>query len=117
MNHTVEYASTFGGGYTADGDLYADMVRFRCAPGTPQATLSRRYGFFAENDGTREVSALDLRGKFIRIKIYDDSETIYWHGYCAAQDDNVYKTFDSDSGTVHSGKTTHSRSGLEYFLR
>ncbi len=122
LTATAAYSTALDGAWTEDTSIRVDNVVFRCAPGIPTAVLTRYYGWMHNTgDGTRgQVTPLDLRGKFIRIRLYDGTSEKYWYGYCPALADAVDKTTinpDTGGGSIPTGRTTYTCYGMEWWLQ
>jgi hypothetical protein len=121
---TVFYKTAWAGPWTAaDADLVCDGLRFATAPGFGTARLSRDYGLITRpGSPAAVVTALDLRGKYLKVEITDTLGTTpaTWYGYIVAQDDQIDGSFTSPidgTTTVHSGRSTYIAHTLDYILR
>ncbi|MFH1604528.1 MAG: hypothetical protein ABIH03_11545, partial [Pseudomonadota bacterium] len=124
ISYTIYYRAAWADAWTAaDANLFCDNVKFAVAPGAPSAQLSRDYGWVQADGSAAAVSALDLRGKYVKIVLADD-QTVpgadTWYGYCAHQQDSVAGSHASPADpavTVHSGQTRYQLEGMDFFLR
>lgn len=117
----IQYKSTWAESWgNVDENLILVSCQFSMAPIMPRATIIRYLGQtqrLSQSVRASVVQPLDLSGKFVRIRLIQDSNERFWYGYCPDPVDNYEGTRDVGGTDVTTGITTYNCYGMEWFLR